>query len=204
MFMWNFLCSNLCPLPLVLMQGTTEKNLAPSTRLMPIRCLSALIRFPLQDFSRQNSLKALSLSLCGRCSMAFIVSVALCWALLEVSWLSWFGLPRTQHSGCGLSRAEQRGRMTSFDLLTMLFGMHPGCYWPSGPQGRTAGSWPTCCPPGHPGPSAELLSSRSASHLFQCMQLFLPRCRSLCLPLLSLTDKLKPKGIKFVEHTMLF
>jgi len=31
MFRWNFLCFSLCPLPLVLPLGTTEKSLAPST-----------------------------------------------------------------------------------------------------------------------------------------------------------------------------
>ena len=31
MFSWNFLCSSLCPLPLVLALGTTAKSLAPSS-----------------------------------------------------------------------------------------------------------------------------------------------------------------------------
>jgi len=31
MFSWNFLCFSLCPLPLVLSLGTTEKSLAPSS-----------------------------------------------------------------------------------------------------------------------------------------------------------------------------
>ena len=31
MFRWNFLCFSLCPLPLVLSLGTTEKSLAPSS-----------------------------------------------------------------------------------------------------------------------------------------------------------------------------
>ena len=31
MFSWNFLCFSLCPLPLVLPLGTTEKSLAPSS-----------------------------------------------------------------------------------------------------------------------------------------------------------------------------
>ena len=30
-FRWNFLCSSLCPLPLVLSLGTTEEILAPSS-----------------------------------------------------------------------------------------------------------------------------------------------------------------------------
>ena len=31
LFSWNFLCFSLCPLPLVLLLGTTEKSLAPSS-----------------------------------------------------------------------------------------------------------------------------------------------------------------------------
>jgi len=31
MFTWNFLCFSLCPLPLVLSLGTTEKSLASSS-----------------------------------------------------------------------------------------------------------------------------------------------------------------------------
>ena len=38
-FSWNFLCFSLCPLPLVLMLGTTEKSLAPSSWPPPCRYL---------------------------------------------------------------------------------------------------------------------------------------------------------------------
>jgi len=34
MFRWNFLCFNLCLLPLVLSLGTTDKSLAPASLLM--------------------------------------------------------------------------------------------------------------------------------------------------------------------------
>ena len=39
MFKWNFLCSSLCSLPLVLLLGTTKKSLAPPTCHPPIRYL---------------------------------------------------------------------------------------------------------------------------------------------------------------------
>jgi len=39
MFRWNFLCFSLCPLPLVLSLGTTEKSLAPSSWHPPRRYL---------------------------------------------------------------------------------------------------------------------------------------------------------------------
>ena len=39
MFSWNFLCFSLCPLPLVLSLGTTEKSLAPSSWHPPWRYL---------------------------------------------------------------------------------------------------------------------------------------------------------------------
>lgn len=38
-FVWNFLCSNLCPLSLVLLLGTTENSLAPCAWHLPIRYL---------------------------------------------------------------------------------------------------------------------------------------------------------------------
>jgi len=47
-FRWNFLCFSLCPLPLVLSLGTTEKSLAPSSRHPPSRYLSAFLRSLLQ------------------------------------------------------------------------------------------------------------------------------------------------------------
>ena len=39
MFVWNFLCSSLCPLLFILSLYTTEKCLAPSTWLLPVRYL---------------------------------------------------------------------------------------------------------------------------------------------------------------------
>lgn len=33
MLKWNFLCFNVCPLPLVISLGTTKKSLAPSSLL---------------------------------------------------------------------------------------------------------------------------------------------------------------------------
>lgn len=42
----NFLCSSLCPLPLVLSLGTTEKSLALSSLHPPFRYLSKVIRSP--------------------------------------------------------------------------------------------------------------------------------------------------------------
>ena len=44
MLIWNFLRSSLCPLSLVLLLGTTEKNLTLSTSLLLLRYLEALIR----------------------------------------------------------------------------------------------------------------------------------------------------------------
>ena len=46
MFRGNLLCFSLCPLPLVLSLGTTEKSLAPSSLHPPFRYLCTLIRSP--------------------------------------------------------------------------------------------------------------------------------------------------------------
>jgi len=43
---WNCLCCSLCPLPLVLSQGTTEKSLAPSCLHPPFRYLYKLMKSP--------------------------------------------------------------------------------------------------------------------------------------------------------------
>ena len=46
MFRWSLLCFNLCPLPLGLSLGTTEKSLAPSSLYPLFRYLCTLIRSP--------------------------------------------------------------------------------------------------------------------------------------------------------------
>lgn len=43
MFKWNFLCSSLCPLPLFLSLGTTEKSLFPSSWHTPLKYLDILV-----------------------------------------------------------------------------------------------------------------------------------------------------------------
>ena len=47
-FRRNFLCFSLCPLPLALSLGTTEKSLAPSSWHPPFRYSEAFIRSPSQ------------------------------------------------------------------------------------------------------------------------------------------------------------
>ena len=88
-----------------------------------------------------------------------------------------------QHSRCGLARAEWRGRITSLDLLPMLFLLQPKIpvaflatrtYW-----------WCVVslfCPRTPRSFCAELLSSSSAPSLSWCRGLFLPRCRTLHFP----------------------
>jgi len=39
--------------------------------------------------------------------------------------LHWIAQNWAQHSSCGLSKAEQRGRITSLDLLAVLFLAYP-------------------------------------------------------------------------------
>lgn len=47
MFKGNLLCSGLCPLPVVMFLGTTEKNLTQPSLYPPFRYLYALMGFPL-------------------------------------------------------------------------------------------------------------------------------------------------------------
>ena len=61
MFRGNLLCFSLCPLPLVLLLGATEKSLVPSSLHPLFRYLHTLIRCPLSLFlSWLNSLSQLS------------------------------------------------------------------------------------------------------------------------------------------------
>ncbi|XP_068775232.1 uncharacterized protein [Struthio camelus] len=55
-FSWNCVCFSLCPLPLVLSLGTTEKSLAPSSRHPPFRQFYTLRRLPLSLTESQNRL----------------------------------------------------------------------------------------------------------------------------------------------------
>jgi len=76
--------------------------------------------------SRLNNPNSLSLSSEERCSSPLIVFVVLLWTRSNSSTFflcclqSW-----TQDSRWGLTRAEQRGRITSVDLLATLLLMQP-------------------------------------------------------------------------------
>uniref|UniRef100_A0A8C5UE02 Multiple EGF like domains 6 n=1 Tax=Malurus cyaneus samueli TaxID=2593467 RepID=A0A8C5UE02_9PASS len=50
----------------------------------------------------------------------------------------------TQHSRCGLTSAEYRGRIPALVLLATPFLIQARCHWPSWPRGHTAGSCPAC------------------------------------------------------------
>jgi len=45
-----------------------------------------------------------------------------------LSFLNWGAQNGTQYSKCGLTRAEQRRKITSLDLLAMHFLIHPTGY----------------------------------------------------------------------------
>uniref|UniRef100_A0A8B9QH24 Glycoprotein endo-alpha-1,2-mannosidase n=2 Tax=Apteryx owenii TaxID=8824 RepID=A0A8B9QH24_APTOW len=109
MFKWNFLCFSLCPLPLILSLGTTEKSLAPSSLDPPIRYLYLLIRISLSLlFSRLNRPSSLSFFSYKQCSSPLIVFVALCWTCSSrsVSVLYWGAQNWTQYSRWGLTSTE--------------------------------------------------------------------------------------------------
>jgi len=77
---------SLCPLPLVLSLGTTEKILGPSSWYPPFRYLCTLMRSLLSLlFSRLNSPSSLSPSLDVRCSRPLVILVAFHWTLSIMS-----------------------------------------------------------------------------------------------------------------------
>ena len=110
--------------------------------------------------------------------------------------------PSTGHSAPAVSpRAEQRGGGTLLRCWPCYVPWTPGSHWTSWPPVHTANSWSPCGQPlvncwsitAQPlatrtsrSFSAEFISSNSSPNLYWCMWLFLPRCRILHLPLLSL------------------
>jgi len=105
MFRWNFLCFSLCPLPLVLSLGTTEKSLAPSFWHPPLRYLWA---------SLVPSLPSLLQAKQAQLPQPFLIG-----EMLQsphhahspvASHLSWTGEPRTgQSTPDGASLGQSRG-----------------------------------------------------------------------------------------------
>ena len=74
------MCFNLCPYPLVLSLGTTEKSLALPSVLSPHQILIHIGEIPLSLlFSRLNHPSSLSFSLYERCSNPLMIFVALGW-----------------------------------------------------------------------------------------------------------------------------
>ena len=111
------------PLLLVLLLGTIEKSLASPFLHPPFRYLYTLMRSPLSLlFSKLTSSSSLSFSSQKGCSSPFIIFVALHWTLSNTSvyLLYWGAQHWTQHSRYGLTSTEQRGRITSLDLLAIL------------------------------------------------------------------------------------
>ena len=98
-------CVSLC---LVLSLGMTGKSLARSSLHPPFRFLRTLIKSFLILFSRLNSPSSLSLSSYQRCSSPFVLFLDFHWTLCSISMslLYWWDQNRTQHSSCGLTRAE--------------------------------------------------------------------------------------------------
>ena len=129
---------------------------------------------------------SLSLSSQERCSSHISIFVALLWthSRSSLSLLSCGAQNWAQNSRCDLSRAEQRGRITSLHLLPVLILVHPRIplallatrtqceLMDISLSSRTPRSF-----------SAELLAA-GLPILYWC-RLFLPRCRTLHSPLLN-------------------
>ena len=101
--------------------------------------------------------------------------------LLRVPCLFWTGAPRTGHSilNGALSGQSRWEGSPPLACWPCSFYCTPGYHWPFWPQRYTFVSYSTCCLPRSF--SAELLSSRSTPNLYWCMQLLLPRWRTLHL-----------------------
>lgn len=115
MFGQNILCFILCPLPHVLALSTTEKSHAYlHSHAIVISLLHAKYSQVSQSFLIGKILQS-------------IILVALYWAFSNISkFLLYCGtLNQTQYSRCGLTSAEERGRITFIDLMAIFCLMQP-------------------------------------------------------------------------------
>ena len=122
----NLLCFSLCPLPLVLLPGSTEKSLALSPLHPPQRYLYMLISYPIvlvswTIASPDWAVPAFSASPHRRgapvSSSSWPLWDSLC--TISMSLLYWAAQKWTQDSRCGLTGAEERERITSLHFCLM-------------------------------------------------------------------------------------
>ena len=99
MFRQSLLCFSLCPLPLVLSLGSTEKSLTPSSVHPSCRYLYTLMRYPWVCSSPGWTVPALLACPRSRCSSPLINFVAFHWALscMSMSLLCWGAQNWTQY-----------------------------------------------------------------------------------------------------------
>lgn len=115
-------CFAQCPLPFLLSQISSEKGLTLSSSHPSFTYLHTLIRSPQKlSFLQLKSPISFNLSSQERWSSFSIRSIALCqspssryMSLLFLEGQNW-----TQYCGQGFISADQRGRITSFNLLTI-------------------------------------------------------------------------------------
>lgn len=99
------------------------RSLAPSSSILTHHILIHFVGFPLTLlFSTLNSLGSLSLLVRRTlCAFNHLHGPVLNSPCLSMSLFYWVAQTWTQHSRCSLTRAEQRGMITSHNLLAMLF-----------------------------------------------------------------------------------
>ena len=124
MFKLNFLNFGLCPFPLVLSLGITDKSLALSSLLPLIRYLYTLIRCAL--YPQPFLLQAKPIPALPACLLMSDTPnpYHLHGPLLDL--LQYLHACLTQRSRCGLVRAEPCGIITFINLLEMLFLVQQG------------------------------------------------------------------------------
>ena len=120
MFRRNLPCFSLWPLPLVLSLGITKNSLALSSLHLHFRYLYTWMRFTLEPSLLQAKQSLISQPfLIGEMLQFLIIFMAAHWTLSSssISVFYWRAQNWPQYSRCGLTNAEQRGRITSLGLL---------------------------------------------------------------------------------------
>ena len=119
----NFPHLNLKPFPLVLSLSTLVNSHYPScVYTFPSSIGRPQLALP-GAFSKLNKPSSLNLSSQERCFSPLIILVALIWthSKSSVPFLYWEPQAWTQYSRWGLTRAEQRGTITSLTPLPLFF-----------------------------------------------------------------------------------
>lgn len=150
---WNFAYFSFCPLPLVLILGTTEKSLILPCFLPPISYLHTPKRsfsffssgWTVPNVSAFSHRTGVPVTLTSQQSFAWLIQCLCCSKETRTG-------QSTLHVASPVPKKGGESSISSYWELSSQNS--PGGCLPSSPQVQVAGSW-SACPPGQPDPFLE-------------------------------------------------